>query len=68
MGAIGPIQLILSFFVIFGTGFCWWKIFSKAGYAGALGLLMFVPLLNIIMFLFLALGDWPSLREQNTLE
>jgi len=23
--------------------FLWWRIFSKAGYSGALGLLMFVP-------------------------
>ncbi len=41
----------------------WWKIFSKAGYAGALGLLMCVPIINIVMLLFLAFSDWPILQK-----
>jgi hypothetical protein len=39
------------------------KIFSKAGYSWALGLLMFVPVVNIIMFLVLAFSDWPISKE-----
>jgi uncharacterized membrane protein len=39
------------------------KIFAKAGYCWALGLLMLVPIVNIIMLCVLAMGDWPVLRE-----
>jgi hypothetical protein len=41
--------------------FC--KIFSKAGYSWALGLLMLVPIANIIMFFFIGLADWPIRKE-----
>jgi hypothetical protein len=34
-------------------------IFHKAGYGWAWGLLILVPIANIIMPLVLALGDWP---------
>ena len=40
-----------------------WKIFSKAGFAGPLGLLMLVPLLNTVMLFFLAFADWPALKQ-----
>jgi hypothetical protein len=43
------------------VAFC--KIFSKAGFSWALGLLMLVPIANIIMFFFLAFADWPVQRE-----
>lgn len=46
--------------------FC--KIFSKAGYSWALGLLMLVPVANIIMFFFLAFADWPIRRELRRLQ
>ena len=41
----------------------YWRIFSKAGYSGALGLLMFVPIANIIVLCVLAFGEWPIYRE-----
>jgi len=41
----------------------YWKLFSKAGYSGWLSLLMFVPLVNFGMMLFLAFSDWPVLKE-----
>jgi hypothetical protein len=41
--------------------FC--KIFSKAGYHWALGLLMLVPIANIIMPFVLAFGDGPVHKE-----
>jgi hypothetical protein len=49
--------------------FC--KIFSKAGYSWALGLLILVPIANIIIAFYLAFADWPvqkqvrQLRQQN---
>ena len=44
------------------------RIFSKAGYCWALGLLMFVPVGNIIMLFVLAFGDWPVLKELRMLK
>ena len=44
------------------------KIFSKAGYSWALGLLMLVPIANIIMAFFLAFADWPIRRELRRLK
>ena len=41
--------------------FC--RIFSKAGYSWALGLLIMVPIANIIMPFVLAFGDWPIFKE-----
>ena len=45
----------------------WWKIFAKAGYGGPLGLLMLVPVVNLIMILVLAFAEWPVQRELNSL-
>jgi uncharacterized membrane protein len=44
------------------------KIFAKAGYCWALGLLMLVPIVNIIMLCVLAMGDWPVLNELRRLK
>ena len=41
--------------------FC--KIFSKTGYSWALGLLMLVPIANLIMLFVLAFAEWPIERE-----
>ena len=49
---------------VFGI-FCWWRIFSKAGYSGALSLLLLVPVANLVVFLILAFGEWPILTELN---
>lgn len=57
---IGLISVILALII-------WWKIFSKAGYSGALSLLMFVPLANFILLLVLAFGQWPIHRELEAL-
>ena len=42
--------------------FLWWRVFSKAGYSGALGLLMLVPFGIVIMLCILAFSQWPSQR------
>lgn len=61
MTLIGLIATVLTVWA-----FC--KIFSKAGYCWALGLLMFVPIANIIMPFILAFGDWPVRKELRTLK
>lgn len=44
---------------IFLFVFAYWKIWSKAGFSGAWSLLMLVPLVNLIAFLYLAFAEWP---------
>lgn len=39
------------------------KIFSKAGFSWAMGLLMLVPIANIIIIFYLAFADWPVQKE-----
>ncbi len=46
----------------------WCRIFSKAGYCWALGLLMLVPIADIILAFVLAFGDWPVRREMRLLK
>ena len=43
--------------------FLWWRIFSKVGYSGALGLLILVPFGNLIVLCILAFSQWPIRRE-----
>jgi len=45
--------------------FC--KIFSKAGYSWALGLLILVPIANIIIAFYLAFADWPVQKQARQL-
>ncbi|SDM51474.1 hypothetical protein SAMN05428957_10713 [Oryzisolibacter propanilivorax] len=40
-----------------------WKIFGKAGFSGWLGLLMIVPMVNLIALYVLAFSDWPIARR-----
>ena len=58
---MGLIVLIIKILI-----YC--KIFSKAGYCWALGLLMLVPIANIIMPFVLAFGDWPIQKEMRLLK
>jgi hypothetical protein len=44
------------------------RIFSKAGFSWALGLLMFVPIANIVMPFVLAFSEWPVHRELRMLK
>jgi hypothetical protein len=40
----------------------WWKIWQRTGHSGAWGLLMLVPLVNLISLWVLAFKEWPALR------
>ncbi len=58
---VGVVVLLFLFSI-------WWKIFKKAGYSGALGLLMYIPIINIIMLLILAFSKWPIQRQLEQLQ
>jgi amino acid transporter len=45
------------------TIIAYWRIASKAGYNGALSLLMLLPLVNFVMILIFAFGEWPIEQE-----
>jgi hypothetical protein len=60
--------LFMGLFVTVITAVVYCMIFSKAGYSWALGLLMLVPIANIIMPFILAFGDWPVRRELRLLK
>jgi hypothetical protein len=60
------IIIFVSFFVLIITvvkvfSFC--RIFTKAGYSWALGLLMLLPFSELVIPLVLALTDWPVCKE-----
>jgi ATP/ADP translocase len=58
---VGFIVLVISI-----LAFC--KIFSKAGYCWAFGLLALVPFGTLIMILILAFADWPIQKELRSLK
>jgi len=53
--------IILLIFVIYLVPA--WRIATKAGYSGALSLLMLVPLVNIVMLWVFAFVRWPVERD-----
>jgi hypothetical protein len=68
MSSIGPIELALGMPCLGGLllallGWIGWRICAKTGYSGALGLLMLVPVANLVLLLVLAFGSWPIEEE-----
>ncbi len=41
----------------------YWKIIAKTGNAGPIALLLLIPIVNLIVLYWVALGDWPALRQ-----
>lgn len=63
---IGLIFLLILPMMIVGvliTVIPFWKICTKAGFPGAMSLLMLVPVANIILPFYIAFADWPALRQ-----
>jgi hypothetical protein len=60
---LGPAELVIILFIVTVILVPFWRICTKAGYPGALAVLMLVPLLNIVMLYFLAFAEWPVLRR-----
>ncbi len=59
------VTTILSILILFMT-FPWMRIYRRAGYRPALGVLMLVPVINVFMFLLLAYYEWPIEREHHS--
>ncbi len=69
-GGPGPAEVIVILFIAFIVlgftaikvfSFC--RIFSKAGYSWAFGLLMLLPMAEVVIPLILAFMDWPVCKE-----
>ena len=41
-----------------------WKICQRTGYPGWLGLLIVIPVVNLVLLYLLAFGEWPSERDR----
>ncbi len=57
VGLLACLVFIVAFIVLIAI--IWWQIFKKAGYHPAMGLLMIVPIVNIVMIFILAFARWP---------
>ena len=56
----GPFGLIVVLAITAATVWAFWRIFSKAGFRGAWGLLAIFPFAQLFLLLYLALAEWPS--------
>jgi hypothetical protein len=61
-GVIAIVGLLIAVFSIF----CWWKIFSKAGFNGALSLVFLAGIIPLIgpficlgLFIWFSFAEWP---------
>jgi hypothetical protein len=45
----------------------WWRILARAGFPGALAVLMWIPPVALAIFLFVAFAPWPARRELHAL-
>ena len=50
---------ILAALGLLVTGYVWSRIFWKAGWGQWTGVLMLVPIVNVVMLVMLAFGRWP---------
>lgn len=60
----GPFDIWMIILAVLILVIPFWRIFSKAGYSGWFGLLMLIPLVNLITLYFLAFSKWPALNEK----
>jgi len=70
LGMMGIVSIVIGVCLAIFWAVMWWVIFQKAGYSTPflLGILMIIPIINIILFLVFALGEWPILRKQSDIK
>ncbi len=64
MFGIGVPELIIIAVMVSLVLVPFWVIFSKAGFPGALSILMVIPGLNLLVLNFFAFAKWPALRDR----
>lgn len=70
-GPYFAVVAIIGLAVVVFSIFCWWKIFSKAGFSGALSLVFLAgiipiigPIICLVLFIWFAFADWPVRKGQ----
>jgi hypothetical protein len=67
MAGLWLVMMMVGLAVLAFAIYCWWRIFTKAGFGGPFAFLMLIPGFGpLICILVLAFGDWPALRGQPT--
>ncbi len=67
VGAMMGTIIIIALAFIALTVWLFWRIFAKAGFNGALGLLCLIPSVGfLICIIILAFGEWPNQRVATT--
>ena len=42
-----------------------WRIFQRTGYPGWMGILILIPIVNLVLLYFIAFADWPAVEAGN---
>jgi hypothetical protein len=59
LAGFGIVGFLVGIAAIVFTIVVYWKIASKAGYNGAMSLLLFIPLVNLVIIAMFAFSRWP---------
>lgn len=62
-GIAGCVMMLVGLAMAVLMVVAFWKIFSKAGFPGALALLTLLPIANVIVVLYLGFAEWPIHQE-----
>jgi hypothetical protein len=68
---IGPFEILVPLVIAITVIWPAWRICAKAGFPGAISLLIVIPVLNLFLLYFLAFAEWPALhpkKAKSTLE
>ena len=68
MGNLGVGELTITLVIL--CLFAWpaWRVCRKTGNSGLLGVAFLIPVVNIIVWLYLAFSEWPIERELRDLK
>lgn len=61
---IGPFEGLVMLAAALIVIIPFWRIFARAGHPGWLGILMALPLINLILLYYLAFSNWPALQNK----
>jgi hypothetical protein len=53
---------IIALFAVIISIVLHWRIAAKAGYPGAMSLLLLIPLVNFVVYILFAFSEWPIER------
>lgn len=42
-----------------------WRICQRIGYPGWMGILVLIPMVNLVLLYFIAFADWPADKNRN---